>query len=131
MVELKRPNVKIGSAELTQIERYAFAVVDDARFNTTQVEWDFWVVSDDLDSHARERAEPRQPARGLVHKSRQGRVRVWAVQWGQLIEDARHRLKFVQEQLNYLITDEAAIAYLRRAHEKFLPPDLAAGDGAG
>jgi hypothetical protein len=128
VVELKRPSVKIGSAELTQIERYAFAVADDARFNTNEVEWDFWVVSDDLDSHARERANQDGQPEGLIHKSRSGRVRVWAVQWGKLIEDARHRLKFVQEQLNYLVTDEAAVLYLRRAHEKFLPPNLMSSD---
>lgn len=130
VVELKRPSVKIGATEMTQIETYAFAVVEDPRFNTTDVEWDFWVVSDELDSHAKERANQDGWPQGLIHKSRSGRVRIWAVPWGELIEDARHRLKFVQEHLNYLVTDEGAIAYLQRAHKQFLPPISGADDDA-
>lgn len=57
VVELKRPSAKIGSDEIVQIEKYAFAVADDPRFNTTtEVEWDFWIVSDQLDAYARQRA---------------------------------------------------------------------------
>jgi phenylpyruvate tautomerase PptA (4-oxalocrotonate tautomerase family) len=121
VVELKRPSVKVGSAEIVQIEKYAFAVADDQRFNTTDVQWDFWVVSDELDPYAKQRANTDGLPPGMIHKGRSDSVRIWAVQWGDLIEDARHRLKFVQEQLNYLVTDEGAIDYLRRAHEQFLP----------
>jgi hypothetical protein len=47
VVELKRPKAKIGSDELTQIAKYATAVTSNARFNVREVEWDFWVVSDE------------------------------------------------------------------------------------
>lgn len=58
----------------------------------------------------------------MIHKSRGDSLRIWAVQWGELLENAQHRLKFVQGQLNYMVTDEGAIEYLRRAHQQFLPP---------
>ena len=121
VVELKRPSVRIGSDELTQIEKYAFAVVGDPRFNTTDVEWDFWIVSDEMDDYARQRANQDGLPRGVTWKGRNDAVRIRAVQWGELLEDARHRLKFVQQQLNYIVTDEGAMDYLRRAHEQFLP----------
>ena len=52
VVELKAPNKKIGAEEITQIERYAFAVAGDERFNMTDVEWDFIIVSSGLDDYA-------------------------------------------------------------------------------
>ena len=121
VVELKRPNVTIGAAELTQIENYAFAVAEDSRFDTVEVDWDFWVVSNELDAHARRRSRQAGQPAGQVHKSDDGRVRVWAVTWAELIEDARHRMKFVERQLGYIATDESAVGYLREQYEKFLP----------
>ena len=34
MVELKRPSVKIGQDEISQIEEYAFTIAEDQRFAT-------------------------------------------------------------------------------------------------
>jgi hypothetical protein len=121
VVELKRPSVRIGSDELTQIEKYAFAVIDDPRFNTTEVEWDFWIVSDEMDPYAKQKANQDGLPQGVTWKGRNDAVRIRAVQWGELIEDSRHRLKFVQQQLNYIVTNEGAMDYLRRAHQQFLP----------
>lgn len=121
VVELKRPSVKVGSEEIVQIEKYAYAVADNPRFNTTDVEWDFWVISDELDGYARQRASQDGLPRGMIGKARGGMLRIWAVQWGELLEDAGHRLKFVQDQLNYLVTDDAARAYLDRAHARYVP----------
>ena len=58
---------------------------------------------------------------GQYHRSKEGNVRVWAIRWAEVIESASHRLKFVQEQLNYMVTGEDAIAYLQRAYQQFLP----------
>lgn len=121
VVELKRPSVKVGAEELTQITKYAVAVTGDARFNIKDVDWDFWVVSDELDDYAIEMTTKDGLPPGMYHRSKEGNVRVWAVPWAVILENAKHRLKFVQDQLNYMVTDEAAVAYLQRAYEQFLP----------
>ena len=121
VVELKRPNVKIGAAELTQITEYAVAVAADARFNLQAVDWDFWIVSDELTPYARDMTNKEGFPPGMYHQSKAG-LRVWAIPWAEVIENANHRLKFVQEKLNYLVSGEDAIAYLRNAYEQFMPP---------
>jgi hypothetical protein len=121
VVELKRPSVKVGSDELTQITKYAVAVAADPRFNIKDVDWDFWVVSDELDDYAIEMTNKDGLPAGQYHRSKEGNVRVWAIPWAEVIENASHRLKFVQEQLNYMVTGEDAIAYLQRAYRQFLP----------
>lgn len=122
VVELKRPNVKIGADELTQIAQYAVAVAGDSRFNIRDVDWDFWVVSDELNPFAKEMTNKEGLPPGMYHRSKEGSLRVWAIPWAELIENANHRLKFVQEQLQYMVSGEDAIAYLRNAYEQFLPP---------
>jgi Histidine kinase-, DNA gyrase B-, and HSP90-like ATPase len=121
VIELKRPNVKIGDDALTQIKRYAYTVADDERFSKTEVEWDFVVVSNELDAFAGREALQRDRPPGLVAEPGNGRVRVWVKTWGQVIEESRHRLKFVQQSLQYLPNRDDAVQVLRRVHAKYLP----------
>jgi hypothetical protein len=131
VVELKRPSIKLGANELTQITRYAVAVTTDPRFNIKDVDWDFWVVSDDMDDYAIEVTNKDGFPPGMYHRSKEGNVRVWAVLWAEIIENASHRLKFVQEQLNYAITTDDAISYLQQAYQQFLPKSLEGPQSVG
>lgn len=129
VVELKAPKKKIGADEITQIERYAFAVAEDDRFNMTDVEWDFIVVSSDLDAFATHKAEKTEISRyrpGLTYRSDDGRVRVWIKTWAQIINAAKHRHKSIQNSLKYTPDSEDAIAYLQEIHARYLPDNLAA-----
>ena len=47
VVEIKRPLITIDRTEMDQIENYAQAVINDARFDLETVQWDF-VLSSDL-----------------------------------------------------------------------------------
>jgi hypothetical protein len=48
-------------------------------------------------------------------------VTIRAVSWAQIIRDARHRLKFVQEALGYGPTNEEVMQHLKEKHGSFLP----------
>lgn len=124
VVELKRPNVTLGAEELTQIERYAYAVAHDQRFDKTNVEWDFVLVGNDWDSFAEQRAHQTGKPPGLISES-EG-VRVWVKTWAQVLAENEHRLKFVQESLEYAPTRDHALDYLRETHSKYLPSALRA-----
>lgn len=127
VVELKAPKKKIGADEITQIERYAFAMAGDERFNMTDVEWDFIVVSSGLDSFATHKAEKTEISKyrpGLTYRSDDGRVRVWIKTWAQIISAAKHRHKSIQNSLKYTPDSEDAIAYLQEVHAKYLPEIL-------
>lgn len=125
VVELKRPSVRIGADELTQIKNYAYKVADDPRFNKTDVHWEFIVVSTELDKIAARDANQRGKPRGLVHDDNEANLRVWALEWGEIIENCRHRLKYVQEALGHEATEQTALDYLRETYEKYLPENLA------
>jgi hypothetical protein len=123
VVELKRPSVDIGADELQQIEDYAFAVASDERFNQPNVTWEFVIVGNNLRGSAERRARQSGRPEGLVHDGDDG-VRVWARTWAELIGDAKHRLKFVQDSLEYQSSRETGLQYLRETHARHLPPSL-------
>ena len=64
VVELKRPSVKIGPEEITQVQKYAFTVADDERFRHLKTRWSFWVLSNDLDPYAKVQTRQQGKARG-------------------------------------------------------------------
>jgi len=41
--------------------------------------------------------------------------------WPEVIGDARHRHKFVQQSLDYKTTHDADVEYLRRRQRQYLP----------
>ena len=115
VVELKRPNVKIGDEEITQTEKYAITVAGDERFRTVNgVRWTFWAISDDVDPYGAYRMDDR----GVV--SAKNNITVGIKTWGKIIEENKARLQFFQEKLEHQVNDEAALKHLQEKYEKFL-----------
>jgi len=123
VIELKRPSIPIGKREMEQIENYAQAVASDGRFASTGVNWEFWIVGDEIKDD-------------VLHKFGQGnlpddvfsdfeisghRVTVRGVTWARIIQGARHRMKFVKDALGYDPTSEQSMVYLRAQHGERLP----------
>lgn len=54
-----------------------------------------------------------------------GANRLGVKTWGELIEDARHRHKFVKDRLDYAPSAKRAFQYLKEAHAEFLPASVA------
>ncbi|MEM8992199.1 MAG: ATP-binding protein [Pseudomonadota bacterium] len=118
IVELKRPSVKIGSAEITQVKNYAFAVAEDERFEALKTRWNFWVVSNAFDPAGKREARQSDRPPGQVYKD--GNIEVWCKTWGEVIEEAKSRMKFVEDRLKANIDKETSLKYLRQTYDKYL-----------
>src|SRR3954454_24064786 len=92
--EIKRPSTHIGLEEFAQIQKYATAVSEDARFASTDTRWEFWIVGDTVDKSVQKMAQQNNREPGVVVDSDGFVVRV--VTWASIIHDARHRLEFVR-----------------------------------
>ena len=115
IVELKRPKVKIGSEEMTQVEEYAVSISSDERFRSVRgVKWTFWAVSDEVDKIALYRMDDR----GVI--SSNDNISVGVKTWGRIIEENKERLQFFQEKLEHQVDDETALKYLQEKYRKFL-----------
>lgn len=120
VVELKRPSCKIGSAEINQIEDYAFAVIEDERFRHLKTRWSFWVVSNELDASAKRKTRQLNCPPGRIYASDDGMVEVWVKSWAEVLDACKSRMQFVQDKLNANVDTDRALKYLKKTYEKHL-----------
>lgn len=125
VVELKRPSQNINSTVLGQIKSYAFAVAADARFHQKKTKWIFMVVANDIDDFARKEIKQKDRAEGIAYQADDSSITVWAKTWSEILNDARARLNFFSQQLDYQADSDSELDYLKRAHSKYIPGDLA------
>ena len=120
VVELKRPSVKVGSEETTQIESYAFAVADDERFRSVNTKWDFWIISNEMDRHAQLKAKQKDMPPGVIFRHSEMDLTIWAKTWGQVMDENRSRLRFFQERLEQKVRHEKGLKYLSTRYGSIL-----------
>ncbi|WP_350594362.1 MULTISPECIES: ATP-binding protein [unclassified Pseudoalteromonas] len=117
VVELKAPKVKIGQDEINQIESYAFAVAEDERFKHLKTKWNFWVISNDLDAYAKRRLKQDNKGKGIIYDA--DGVTIWVKTWGELIQECKHRLEFLREQLDINIDNSDGLKYLQESYSEY------------
>lgn len=118
VVELKRPSRDLTDADVAQIRSYADAISNDERLNTQDVEWTFILVGNDMKRTVDDsRKQPMLPF-GVVQLSP---YRIEVRRWSELIADANHRMKFVQDSLDYQSSHLQGMSFLRDAYAAYLP----------
>lgn len=120
IVELKRPSVKIGADEITQVEKYAYTVAEDERFRHLKTRWSFWVISNDLDQFARVKTRQKGKPRGQISQTEDGSIEVWVKSWAEVLAECRSRMRFVQDHLQANVDKESSLKYLKKTYEKYL-----------
>jgi hypothetical protein len=127
VVELKRPGVPVGLAEINQISKYAASIEKDGRFAVREgVVWRYWVISDTLDEMGKWEAEKDQTGRGIIRDTPKSKIYIRT--WDQLIEENKAKYQFIQERLNFSANDERAMSYLRSEYSALLDGVAVAGD---
>ncbi|MFK0221916.1 ATP-binding protein [Streptomyces vinaceus] len=126
VVELKAPKVRVTDKELAQIKSYAHAVIRDPQFSDVRVEWDFWLVTSEMNDLVRIESRQKDKPRGCVWDiSEEGySVRVWVKTWSDLIDESKGRLQYFKEHFDHDPSVEQAMEYLRHAHAQYAPDAL-------
>ncbi len=58
------------------------------------------------------------------------RYSIWVRNWSEVIGDAKHRHKFVQQSLDYTTNHDTGVQYLREKHRQYLPDAMLPADEA-
>lgn len=126
VIELKAPKVKVTQKETGQIKSYAQAIASDPQFADADVQWDFWIVSTEMDGIVRKDAtQPHEPPGRIANW---GAVRVWAKTWAEIVDDCETRLQYYRERLEHDPAARHASEYLQRVHGRLTPAPLRPGD---
>lgn len=117
VVELKAPKVPIGHEETTQIKSYAFAVHKDERFRTLKTRWHFWIISNDVTEHTAIELKADKTGNGILYQTDE--ITIWVKTWAQVIQECKHRLDFVRQQLNITLDSSSGLGYLRGKYSEY------------
>jgi len=121
VVELKRPSQKINDDVIVQLKKYATAVATDERFHNVPARWTFLAISNELDSYAEDEANQRDKPKGQIHDSSKHNITVWVKTWSEVISSARAKLQFINQHLEYKVTQDSSKKYLEEMHKDFIP----------
>lgn len=123
VIELKRPNVRVGKKELDQIKGYARAIVDDPQYSGVDCKWRFYLITYEYSDKILRDIRQKDKPEGLADDHHD--YEVWVKNWGEILETAEKKLLFFQRQLNYEATDDRVTQHLRESYSRFIPESLA------
>ncbi|MEU5964433.1 ATP-binding protein [Micromonospora parva] len=121
VVELKRPSVRVGHKEKSQIEQYGMAVANDPQFRGADTKWDFVLMANDVSPEVKRLARKKGQPPGLIHDDDELDLRIWIKDWGWLIEERRRALHFIRDRLVLNSSTDDGIELLRQKHAEYLP----------
>lgn len=97
LIEIKAPKVAMGDIELAQIRRYADTILDAPELDKKATRWELFLVSGrPTTSIERMRTQESMPFGQLLNFPA---MKVWALQWSEIIERARSELTLVRNHL--------------------------------
>ncbi|MGD9127888.1 MAG: ATP-binding protein, partial [Planctomycetia bacterium] len=129
VIELKRPICRLGAEEFTQINKYAFAVADDERFDKSHTKWTFVLIGNDLDAYVDGLCRVKDREYGHVHSSDDGSVNVYVKKWSVILEEVKWRYEFFRKKLELEVSADDGLHYLREKHNDRLPERSSAKKG--
>lgn len=118
VVELKRPSQKINWEILGQIRKYAKIVSSSDMFDKKRTKWKFIAVSNVIDDDLFDSIDDGK----LLRADKDGlNIDIYIFTWAEIITNARARLKFVQDNLQYRVNDAEVRSYLTENYNQYLP----------
>lgn len=121
VIELKRPDCKLGKKELSQIEEYAFSIADDERFDKASTKWTFYLIGNELAPFADRKCREHGRKFGHIYSSDDGAINIHVKKWSSIITEAKWRYQFFKDKLELEVTTADGLEYLRKQHREHLP----------
>jgi len=121
VIELKRPSVIINHSEIIQISDYAYAVSSNQRFPKDKTRWKFILVGSAISERANFTLKKHQGLSGYYTGTDDDSLTVWVRDWGQIMNEAAARHKYLQENLQLAVQDNnEGLDYLQNKYSEYL-----------
>lgn len=102
IVELKAPKVKISQKEVAQAMKYAFEIEKLGAFPDGNC-YKIILISSEINSQIKYEMKGRKKNSSnpfLYHTNDNGNIEVWIMQWSDLLENIKRKLKYMSTVLN-------------------------------
>ena len=103
VVELKRPKIKLGEQELSQVKKYMRVIKSTPRFNARNVRWTFYLVGNEFDSSnyisGELESHKHLGEQHLIHCQDDGMTKIYVLKWSEVFDDYSKRHDFLMERL--------------------------------
>ncbi len=124
VIELKRPAVEISPIEINQIADYAFEVSKNQRFPRDKTKWKFILIGKAISERAAFSLKKYQGENGYYTGTEDDSLTVWVKDWGQIINEAAARHKYLEENLKLAVGDNSeGMRYLQEKYCELLPEE--------
>jgi flagellar biosynthesis chaperone FliJ len=101
VIELKHPNIHIGSKELEQVKKYMSVILDQDDFNATNMTWEFYLIGNDFSQNKyieREIANAKSHGeKSLVYLVEN--YKIYVKKWSEIFTEFELKHKFLNEKL--------------------------------
>lgn len=97
VVELKRPSLKLGQEEISQIEGIGHSVANDERFSKEKVKWKFILLGNEFNDFAESKAKSINTPYGCLHIKQN--LEIWIMKWNDILQNAKMRYEFFRNTL--------------------------------
>jgi len=110
-IELKRPSHRLDDDDVRHIRSYASATTNNKRFDQENSHWEFWLIDNEVKDTVDEVRHQTNLPPGIGQSSKKYTITVRT--WAEIIGDAHHRLKFVQQSLQYECDRDQGLVSMR------------------
>jgi len=101
VVELKHPNINLGSKQLNQVKTYMEVILRQERFNAPNMEWEFYLIGNRFDSTNYIQNELKNNLfhgeKSLVFKI--DRCKIYVKTWSEIFAEFEMKHKYLNEKL--------------------------------
>ena len=122
VLELKRANKRLSQKEYAQIFEYANAVVQNPKFDKTDVSWDFWLIGVETDDGLNQLCHAADRPPGCAHIFRSHNAKIWVKTWAELLHDCLARHEYIRQKLDLEIEEDESVSYLQEMYMKVVRP---------
>jgi hypothetical protein len=102
VVELKHPDIRMGSKQLAQVKKYMNVILNEPEFNAGNMIWEFILVGKDFDTRGELEAE-LESAKGHGERSlafKTSRYKIYVKKWSEVFNEFDMKHKFINDKLS-------------------------------
>lgn len=97
IVEIKKPDIKIGESELSQIKKYASIVKNEPKFNSNSEKWTYYLIGRTYDDYINSEIKNKGSNNGLIFSI--DNYEIYVLKWSDIINEVTFRLEYLKKSL--------------------------------